>query len=607
MRNKILLALAGLAWTAAAAQAQAGPRAAAAGDPVFGEEIDVRVVNLEVVVTDRQGNRVKDLSPKDFRLRIDRKPVPIDYFTEVSEGTAVAPTPAAAIAPGAPAAGEQPAAGLPSVEPGEVVGTQYLVFVDDFFSIARQRDDVLTALKRDLGRLGPADRMSIVAWEGSRLTRLADWTGSHTELAQALDRAMARPSRGADRRMDHVNFIESQQLLKGGAEDTASLLAGAGGMVREGLNPGLSPLELAYGEMLARQVQGAVTGVVGAMRGAAAPAGRKVLLLLSGGWPYSIASYVRGKNSVPLSRELPDGEKLLQPLTRAANLLGYTVYPIDVPGIGSVAADASHSYFEDEQQESMVRGVGAMMKKSPLGDTATTKASANPAPQPSSLTDLGNIEEQEIEGSLQFIAQGTGGKPILNSNRVLALASAAEDTRSYYWLGFTPSWKHDDKSHDVRIEVLRPGLKVRSRDSFVDLSPRAQVAMKVESALMFGSVPGAEPLGVRLGTPVRSRRQGLEIPVSLAIPTSALTAVPIDGKYTAEVQLRFAASDDRGNQSDIPGLRIRLASSKPPADGQYVRYDTKITLKGKARHLVAAVYDPLSGKVATGETDISAP
>jgi hypothetical protein len=156
---------------------------------------------------------------------------------------------------------------------------------------------------------------------------------------------------------------------------------------------------------------------------------------------------------------------------------------------------------------------------------------------------------------------------------------------------------------------LRPGLRVRSRDSFVDLSRQAQVSMRLESALMFGSVLGSAPLGIRLGAPVRGRGRGkgVEIPVALAIPTSALTAVPINGKYTAQLQLRFAASDEQGNLSDIPGLRLNLASSKPPADGQYLRYDTKITLNGKARHLVAAVYDPLSGRISTGEADITLP
>src|SRR3954449_7059348 len=72
--------------------AEAGPAdVPTQSPPVFGEEMDVRVVNVEAVVTDRQGNRVTGLKPADFRLRVDGKEVPLDYFSEVKEGRVLAP------------------------------------------------------------------------------------------------------------------------------------------------------------------------------------------------------------------------------------------------------------------------------------------------------------------------------------------------------------------------------------------------------------------------------------------------------------------------------------------------------------------------------------
>ena len=61
-------------------------------------------------------------------------------------------------------------------------------------------------------------------------------------------------------------------------------------------------------------------------------------------------------------------------------------------------------------------------------------------------TSSSSTREQEIEATLKYLAQETGGKPLLNGNRTLALSTAREDTRSFYWLGFSPSWKHDDRS-----------------------------------------------------------------------------------------------------------------------------------------------------------------
>jgi VWFA-related protein len=496
----------------------------------FGETIDVRVVNVEVVVTDKDGNRVTGLGPKDLRLKVDGKEVPIEYFTEVREGQAVT----AGGESGAPAGG---------VEPGEPVGTNYLVFVDDLFAVGEHRDEVLRRLKADLARLGPADRMAVVAYDGGRLAVLSGWTSSASHLQQAFDRAISRPSRGVGQQAElrstlgqvrfekEIEQIINQQGGKGSEilldedldqpEDPASSKPG---------KSDLSQHEYAYGQTLLRRLEGAVSAAVSAMRGFGNPPGRKVMMLMAGGWPFSIQSYIRGTGKTPLSREFPEGEQILRPLTSTANLLGYTVYPVDMQGVASNAADVE------------ARG--------PL--------------QTGNAILGGKLREQEIEGALRFIAGETGGKPLLNTNRSVALAEVSRDTRSYYWLGFTPTWKRNDQSHRVEVEAVRPGLDARSRSNFLDLSRKAEISMKVESALLFGGLPGAAPLPVRLGTPKRTKKGQLEIPLTLGLPADLLTMIPQDGEYTTQVELRVAATDDEGNGSEIPVIPLTLSAPARP-------------------------------------------
>jgi VWFA-related protein len=537
----------------------------------FGETIDVRVVNVEVVVTDRDGNRVTGLGPKDLRLKVDGKEVPIEYFTEVREGKAVA----AAGESGAPAGG---------VEPGEPVGINYLVFVDDLFAVGEHRDEVLQKLKADLARLGPADRMAVVAYDGGRLAVLSGWTSSASNLQQAFDRALSRPSRGVIQQAElkstlgQVRFEKQIQRIidQQGGQGSDPLLDEDLDKPDDPAAPDrstktdLSQHEHAYGQTLLRRLEGAVSAAVSAMRGFGNPPGRKVMMLMAGGWPFSIQSYIRAEGKMPLSREFPEGEQILRPLTSTANLLGYTVYPVDVPGVASNAADAE------------ARGVS----------------------QTSNAISGGKLREQEIEGALRFIAEETGGRPLLNTNRSVALAEVSRDTRSYYWLGFTPTWKRNDQSHRVEIEAVRPGLEVRSRGNFLDLSRRAEISMKVESALLLGGLPGAAPLPLRLGVPKRTKKGQLEIPLTLGVPADLLTMIPQDGQYTTQVELRVAATDDEGNGSDIPVIPLTLSSPRPLKSGGFVRYDTKLKLQGNARRLVVAVYDPLSGKIATAQVEI---
>ncbi|HEV7786028.1 MAG TPA: hypothetical protein VGQ28_11870, partial [Thermoanaerobaculia bacterium] len=179
----LAMILAGVA--AGAGPAGASTAVAAVPPPTvkpYGDSIDVRVVNVEAVVTDGRGGRVPGLNAADFRLLVDGQEVPIDYFTEVEAGQAVAPAPARGQAPAASVAPAAPAVPATLAAPGEAVGTNYLVYIDDQFSIPAKRNLVLDKLKADLGRLGPHDRMTVLSFDGHKVTRLTDWTGDRQAL-----------------------------------------------------------------------------------------------------------------------------------------------------------------------------------------------------------------------------------------------------------------------------------------------------------------------------------------------------------------------------------------------------------------------------------------
>jgi VWFA-related protein len=538
-----------------APQAQPAPPAPApqqerAVGPLFGETIEVRVVNVEAVVTDKRGNRVPDLKPEDFRLKVDGKPVKIDFFNEVRGGQAIAPQPGA----------RQTVPGLPDLAPGSPVGTSYLVFIDDYFSVGPRRDEVLRSLRDDLTRLGPEDRMAIVAFDGKHLNMLSSWSGSTRDLGRAIEREIGTPAHGLERVSELRNFRAARGINV--ALDPVRL------QPTPFANSQLNIEERAYVDQLAGQVERAVAAAVSTLRGFASPPGRKVMLLLSGGWPFSPVDYaVNNINRPVLERDSPQGDKLLRPLVDTANRLGYTLYPIDVPGLETEAVNAG-----DTVPRSPVRGFG--------------------------------LREQEHEETLTFLANETGGKPLLNSLRIASLEHVEADTRSYYWLGFTPSWQGNDKNHRVQLEVLRPGLAVRTRDSFLDRSRKAEVSMMVESALLFGNPSSSPAMPVQLGKPVRKGRSEIELPVTLAIPTESFTSVPLNGKYASEVELRVAVQDERGNRAgDIPVVPLQLQSDKEPARGQFVRYQTTLRLRRIKQHLMFALFDPLSNKITTSEVD----
>ncbi len=87
-----------------------------------------------------------------------------------------------------------------------------------------------------------------------------------------------------------------------------------------------------------------------------------------------------------------------------------------------------------------------------------------------------------IQGSLQLMAERTGGKAIFNTNDpTKGLDLVGDDFRTYYSLGYTPAHSGDGRYHKVEVRTKRKGLVVRHRDGYRDKSPEARMADGVMS------------------------------------------------------------------------------------------------------------------------------
>ena len=498
---------------------------------LFSDVIDVRVVNVEVVVTDKRGNRIRGLQASDFELHVDGAPVQIDYFTEVDDGLART------------SSGDG-VDNVPSVTPDEPVGTNYLIFIDELSTIRRDRDRVLDGLHTDLAQLGPADRVAVVVFDGYNVTRLTDWTDSRDDIEAALRQARDRKALG--------------------------------------LMPGLGSRSA--------QIQRAVMAATAAVRSFAAVPGRKVMLLLAQGWrtPSALLEN-RFRRPADLSRLRVDD--LYGPLVHSANLVGYTLYPVDVPGFrpsfASIAgADVpgyrfyrrfhwSHNLYDEYLT---ARGAGRLYPDGTLFQS--------------------NTGEWADHSVLEFLARETGGLPMINRRRDVAFSTTAADTRSFYWLGFTPPRDEDDELHKIDVRLAgRSDLRVRSRKHYLDMSKSAEVTMLVEGALLFGGSPGTESLEIVLGSPQKARFRKIQVPMKVVIPLDDITLLPMGGLWMNELELRVTVINESGDRSETPVQTIRIAGPAEPEPGQHFVYDTGLLLRKREHRFVAAVYDPVSGAI----------
>ncbi len=506
----------------------------------FGEVIDVRVLNLEVAVTDKNGQSVSGLQAEDFRLFVDGESVPIEYFSEIRQGVAKSSTPGAIAA-------------APQVTPGEVAGTSFLLFVDNFFGHARDRKVVLQEIIDGLPEMGPKDRMAVVAFNGRQLDLVGDWSGSPGAIANTLRTAMEQPAFGLQRRGELGQYEAQLATLNSGLIEESS-----------------RNILVQYVTKLSRQVGTVVKAATTAMRTMASTPGRKVLLLTSGGWPDEPVTYATGNpsNAQILDRSLYTSPKnALRDLADTANLLGYTIYPIDLAGKQSGGPTAAEG-----------------------GDRAVGAAAGAFDPATSAFGRTGG-RENEVELPLLVLAEKTGGLAMLNGLRQAAIQETLQDTGNYYWLGYAPTWERNDEQHEVRVETVRKDLKSRSRQGFKDLSRQTEVTMLVESNLLFSTPLGDHSLDVTLGNPKRAGRRKIELPISFKVPLDNIVMLPVARGFEAKLELRVAVMGEDGDRSEIPIIPVNIGGKTRPAAGAYAVYETSLKLRKAKQRLALALYD----------------
>ncbi len=527
----------GIAWILAATMpfAASAPAQQPSQPEVFSEVVDVRVVNVEVVVTDTQGNRVHGLEASDFELLVDGEPTPIDYFTEIRDGFALD-------------TGEGDVAAVPSLDPRAPVATNFLIYIDDFFSIERDRNRVLNRLEEGLGELGQADRVAAVAFNGNSVETLTGWTQSPDRLKDALDRARGRPAHGLKRRSELRMVDSDRQSLSQLEQSTRS---------RADVTRLASRAELYYQEKLSDQLQRSVLAATATMRRFSHQPGRKVMLLLAGGWPRSVEVYTLGRPpqeaSEAIDHRVMSADDLYGPLSSTANLVGFALYPVDVPA-------------------------------------ATAGSGERP----------GNLR-----GTLQQLAASTGGLPMLMAQRDTALSRVIADTRSYYWLGFEPQRRNDDAFHEIVVRTVgRADLEVRTREGYVDMSRDREIAMTAEGTLLFGDLPDALPLDVRLGAPVRAGRGRMSVPMEVTIPLDEVEFLPAGDQSQSVLEVRIAVMDKSGNRAEVSLERVPVVGPEQPQPGQIFYYETDLQLRRREHTVLITVRDPLTGTTLSASTEI---
>ncbi|HEX9286731.1 MAG TPA: VWA domain-containing protein, partial [Thermoanaerobaculia bacterium] len=456
--------------------------------PTFTEEVEVRVMDLDVAVNDSSGRPVPDLKREDFTVRVDGKPVPIDYFARVDEGTIHAPDLATA----------SPDQVLAAYRRGDeaFVPRHFLMYVDLGHLAPGGRKRALDGLRDLITRMGPNDRGRVLMFD-RRSKELTEWTSSKEDLFAALTR-IEKAGVGMSRLLTERQTL--RDIDSTGRRSTREFLA------RQ------------YAEQERAEVRQMLDDIGSELATLAPLVGKKAILFVSGGFDfqpgYAMASYALGQPSL-LALDVRNVSSELDRVVRRANASEITFYTVDARGLEAEGISASND--------------------DPL--------LARPG--------VSFIARQDSQAGLVQLARETGGLALLNSNDFAkGLSRVYQDTSAYYSIGVTLSKLPSTGYQQVRVDVNRPGVTVRSRRGYAARNDADRARDRVQATLKTNLSYSGIPVALRTAPPTKKGSR-FTLPISVSIPASGLTFTGEGAARHAAADVYIGAMDDAGRMSDI--------------------------------------------------------
>ena len=529
----------------------------------FFEKIAVDIVNVEVYVTDKQGQPVGGLTRDDFSMTEDGKPVELVNFYRVDAGR---PSPELATAEAMPPAddpsGPAPQAPIPPTESlsvelavPESQRLHLIVYVDNYNIHPLNRNRVFGRLRTFLrDTLQRGDEAMVASYDRSLHIR-QPFTGSPDvvngvllELEKVSGSAVERES---ERAAAIQEIFESDVLIK------AQLRA------KEFANNQYHEVNQALDAL--REMLDSLAGLPG----------RKMLLHLSDGIPM-----------VP-------GQDLYQAIQQRF---------ADISALGEAfGRDMSLRYSELIAQANSSRisfytiDAGGLRTRSGFG----AENAATNTMQPSSYMAVDGVRASNLQGTLRMMANRTGGRAILNTNDVTAgLARVASDFGNYYSLGYRAPVTERGRYHKIEVRLAKENKdwSLRHRDGYRDKSISARINDGARAFLVHGYETNPLGVSIEVGRQSLADDEMTAVPIRVRIPMSKIVLLPRSDHFEGRLKLYFSAVAESGRDAPLQELPLDLRI--PRSSIEFARKDDVVrvidaTMRPGPHKLVVAVRDEI--------------
>ena len=521
--------------------------------PRAGETIEVSIVNLDVIVTDKHGKRVHGLTKDDFEVFEDGKPQPLTNFAAYTTE------------PSSTIADPKTGVSLPATAPKRQRRT-IAVFIEAFRLTPDKVNPIFASLKKTLHEVvAPGDAVLIATWNLRTIVRL-EYTDDLPTIDATLDKIAKESSGGI---FDRVTaYREEMESLKEWFAESAAEAAAHNLPVDAGASDWAIDVEAQDAAQMERvhmrEKAQAINSLVSTMSN---EGGRKALIMITrrfsriAGGEYF---YVGGKKGLAGMAEqtLYGTMDIREMIKNTANAHNVTIYALYPPG---------------------------------LEYSNASNASLRQMPADYAYGIQHQILLNELD-ALKDLTDATGGTTAWGTvNIVDELPHLRDDFEDYYSLAYRVDARNDNRARRVVVKTKNPAYVVRARKEYMEKNDDGRVRDQVIASLFRDPAAGGIEVTASIGKAEPKEKHRFTLPVSVRMPVSAFMTSQDGNATKGAFTVYIATGRYVGETSEITKHTVpfTVADVEKAKDG-YFTYDFTLLSDFATNRLAIGVYDEVS-------------
>lgn len=525
-------------------------------------EVDVRVTKVDVIVTDKAGNRVQGLKPENFKLLEDGIVQPVTNFFEV-QGMEVY------VSTEDKESGKLTVPSEPLPQTVAPVRNKIVFYFDNWQLHPMNRNWSIKKLLSFVEKNFPpgTNNEGMVVSLDQKLEIIQKFTSNQQLLTLGIKEVKERSGQSLIRKKSREQLKrELNQIVTDTSQfdryEMVDNYERALGYARNFVEAEQSDLVFSL-----KSLNAFVSNLAGLE-------GRKILIYVSDGLPINPSNEVftfldqafPQQNARSESMNY-DATGIFKELTARCNANEISLYPINSQGLESILLSA------DKQEGWGVHARGAGMMR---------------------------VGSRGKKAALEMMANDTGGVAILNTNDIEAgLEQIKNDLMFYYTLGYKSLYTDDNKFHSIKVKLvgIKENYDIRVRHGYKQISQEEKVKESVISGLFLKHRDN--PLRIMLKMmPVETMviSKNLRVTFKVLIPLRNIVLNPQKREYKGQIKVYVSLKDSEGRLSPIRELTEEIII--PAKD-----YET--ALKSVYPYLVEMYVKPGQYTISLGVRDVS--